>query len=311
MHWRELIDKTPLEAARKIHDDALDILIDLSGHSQNSCLPIMAYKPAPIQITAIGYIATTGLEAIDFFLSDEFCLQPSKSTGEFGEKIIRLPDCHMCFAPNVVQKMPRGSEVPPVVRNGYITFGSFNNFAKVSDQVLALWREILTRVENSRLIIKAKTCSIESGRELVRRRLKDMSIDPSRVELREFSPNWLEQYSDIDIALDTFPYNGGLTTCEALYMGVPVISIAGRTHSDRIAASILHSARRDELIAPNSDEYIQKAAELAGSTERLKYYRSTLRKTLTDSPLMNARRYMSNLETIFVETKNQTGALHK
>ena len=296
VRWRNLIDKTPFDSARKIAADEIDFLIDLSGHSQNSCLPILAYKPALIQMMAIGYVSSTGLNAVDYFLSDKHCL-PSRSD-RFTEKIFRMPDCHLCYAPKVVKKMPDVSKTPPCIERRHITFGSFNNFAKVSDRVLGLWKKILDGVEDSRLINKAKTCSIPSGRAIVTQRLIDVGIDPARVELRPFSPDYLEQYADVDIALDTFPYNGGLTTCEALYMGVPVIALEGETHGDRIAASILHSARSDELIASTEDEYIKKAVELGNDLERLKNYRSTLRSSMKKSPLMDQKLYMKNFEAV-------------
>ena len=289
VRWRNLVDKMPLESARRISNDGIDILIDLSGHSQNSCLPILAFKPAPVQITAIGYVATTGLNAVDYFLTDEFC---SPSTDDFTEKLLLMSDCHMCYSP--LKAMP---DVRSVERD-HIAFGSFNNFAKVSDRVLRLWKALLDGVDGARLIIKAKTCSIASGREIITRRLIDVGIDPERVELRPFSPDYLEQYADVDIALDTFPYNGGLTTCEALYMGVPVIALKGRTHGDRIAASILNSARSSELIASTEDEYINKSIELANSPDRLKHYRATLRPSMEKSPLMDQRLYMKNFEAI-------------
>ena len=289
IRWRDLKDNSPLESARIIAADGIDILIDLSGHSQNSCLPILAYRPARIQISAIGYVATTGLNAVDYFLSDVYCAPP---TVDFTEKILRMPDCHMCYAP--FAQMPNIK----TVERDRIVFGSFNNFSKISDRVLGLWKAILDGVDGARLIIKAKTCSIPSGCEIVRRRLKDVGIDINRVELRPFSADYLEQYNDVDIALDAFPYNGGLTTCEALYMGVPVIALKGRTHGDRIAASLLHSARKDELIAQSEDDYIKKAVDLAGAPDRLKYYRSTLRQALKVSPLMIQSLYMKNFETI-------------
>ena len=289
IRWRNLKDNSPLESARIIAADGIDILIDLSGHSQNSCLPILAYRPARIQITAIGYVATTGLNAVDYFLSDEFSSPP---TVDFNEKLLLMSDCHLCYSP--LKAMP---DVRSVERD-HIAFGSFNNFAKVSDRVLRLWKALLDGVDGARLIIKAKTCSIASGREIITRRLIDVGIDPERVELRPFSPDYLEQYADVDIALDTFPYNGGLTTCEALYMGVPVIALKGRTHGDRIAASILNSARKDELIAQSEDDYVKNAVDLAGAPDRLKHYRSTLRASMERSPLMDQRLYMKNFEAI-------------
>ncbi|MBR1579654.1 MAG: hypothetical protein IJ668_04065 [Selenomonadaceae bacterium] len=287
--WRNLIDKTPLESARSIANDHIDILIDLSGHTQNSCLPILAYKPAPVQITAIGYVGSTGLNAVDFFLSDKLSSPPST---DFTEQLLLMPDCHLCYSP--IKNMPD----VPAVEHQHITFGSFNNFAKISDHVLELWKAILDRVRHARLIIKSKTCSIPSGRAIVEQRLNHVGIDINRVELRPFSPDYLQQYADIDIALDAFPYNGGLTTCEALYMGVPVIALCGHTHADRIAASILNSARLNELIASTEDEYINKAVALANAPDRINHYRTTLRPSIEQSPLMDARLYICNFEAV-------------
>ncbi|MBQ9480383.1 MAG: hypothetical protein IJU71_12640 [Selenomonadaceae bacterium] len=287
--WRNLIDKTPLESARSIANDRIDVLVDLSGHTQNSCLPILAYKPAPVQITAIGYVGSTGLNAVDFFLSDKLSSPPPN---DFTEQLLLMPDCHLCYSP--IKNMPDVT----AVEHQHITFGSFNNFAKISDHVLELWKAILDRVRHARLIIKSKTCSIPSGRAIVEQRLNHVGIDINRVELRPFSPDYLQQYADIDIALDAFPYNGGLTTCEALYMGVPVIALCGHTHADRIAASILNSARLNELIASTEDEYINKAVALANAPDRLKHYRATLRPSITLSPLMDARLYICNFEAV-------------
>ena len=187
----------------------------------------------------------------------------------------------------------------PVLRNHYVTFGSFNNIAKATDETLLLWRGILDQVKGSRLILKGKMCSIPSGRDLLTARLRKLAFDLSRVELRPYSPDYLEQYRDIDIALDTFPYNGGLTTCEALYMGVPVITLRGRTHGSRFGASILKNAGVRELVVENDLNYVRRAVQIGTSPELIGAYHSGLRANLLKSDLMNAKQYMEELETSY------------
>ena len=294
--WRDLSGRNTRTAARIIFEDNIDILVDLSGHSQNNCMQIMAHKPAPIQISGIGYTATTGLNTIDYFLSDKICM--SEDNSSFTEKIIRLENC-LCYAPGVVRDIPPAGIVAPVMKNDFVTFGSFNNFAKVSDEVLQAWRAILEQVEDSVLIIKSKICSIEQGREIVRERLTKMSLPIERIALRPYSPDYLEQYREIDIALDTFPYTGGLTTCEALYMGVPVISLRGKSHGARFTTSILSAADLPELIAKNSMDYVKKIVNLAKHKEFIAGYHKELRGHLLKSDLMNSKKYMRELENCY------------
>ncbi|SFT57994.1 Predicted O-linked N-acetylglucosamine transferase, SPINDLY family [Selenomonas sp. GACV-9] len=298
VHWRELRGRSPRTAARLIAEEKIDILVDLSGHTQGSCLPIMAYRPAPVQVAGIGYMNTTGLSAIDYFLSDEVCLPTGETTASgFTEKILRLPHSHLCYAPGFVREIPAAGMEAPCLRNGYVTFGSFNNFAKVTDETLLLWRGILDQVRDSRLVIKGKICSIPSGQAIVKERLMRLGISLARVELRPYSPDYLEQYRDIDIALDTMPYNGGLTTCEALYMGVPVVSIRGRSHGARFGASILTNAGVKELVVENDINYVRRAVQLGNAPELIGAYHSGLRANLLKSPLMDRKNYMKELET--------------
>jgi len=294
--WRNLTGKEPLDAAQIINADNVDILVDLSGHSQDSCLPILAHKPAPIQICALGYTASTGLAAVDYFLSDDIC---SVNNGAFTEKILRLNPCHLCFAPGLIRQPPDVDTQPPFMRNGHITFGCFNNFAKVTDDLLYLWRAILDAVNNSRLILKGKIFSLDDGISIVRDRLRKLSFPIERVEFRPYSPDYLEQYNDVDIALDTFPYVGGTTTCEALYMGVPVVTLRGKSHGSRLGASILNAADINELVAHNPMDYVSKAIQLARRKELLAAYRANLRPHLKSSALMNSNHYIRQLENIF------------
>ncbi len=299
--WRD-VSKLPVQKiAQMIHDDRIDILVDLAGHSQNNSLSVLARKPAPIQICAIGYTATTGLKAVDYFLSDHICMPEKGEPPDFTEKILRVNGCHLCYAPGLIRDIPEAGVHAPVLKNGYVTYGSFNNFAKVSDSVLYAWRAILEEMENSRLVIKNKLCSIDSGVEILTERLKKMSFPLDRVELRPYSKDYLEQYRDIDIALDTFPYTGGLTTCEALYMGVPVIAVRGKSHGSRFGSSILTAADLTELIAINPMGYIKKAVQVGQRIEFIAGYHAGLREQLLKSRLMDAENYMRDLEKCYRE----------
>ena len=301
--WRDLRGRPPRTAARLIAEDKIDILVDLSGHSQDNALPIMAHRPAPVQVSGIGYTNTTGLRAIDYFLSDEICIPKGDTAAEAGfvERILRLSHSHLCYAPELIRVMPEAGYEPPMRKNGYVTFGSFNNFAKVTDETLLLWRGILESVRDSKLVIKGKIASIDAGINFAKKRFSMLSYDLARVEFRPYSPDYLEQYRDIDIALDTAPYNGGLTTCEALYMGVPVISLRGRTHGSRFGASILTNAGVRELVAENDINYVRRAVQLAETPKLLEAYHMGLRANMKRSPLMNIEGYMEELEMAYQE----------
>ena len=297
--WRDLVGKETVEAAQIIYEDDVDILIDLSGHSQDSCLPILAYKPAPVQICALGYTASTGLDAVDYFLSDKICSPERNSLDTFTEKILRLDTCCFCYSPGLIHKMPAQELRAPILKNGFITFGSFNNFAKVSEDVLYIWRAILDGVAHSRLILKGKIFSLDDGKELVKEKLRKMSFPLDRVEFRPYSPDYLEQCNDIDIALDTFPYTGGTTTCEALYMGVPVITFRGKTHGARLSSSIMAAADINELIAHSPMDYVKKAIQLSRRKELIAAYHVGLREHIKNSALMDGEKYIHELEKIY------------
>ena len=300
VRWKDISRLSARDAARLIERDGIDILVDLAGHTQGSGLPVLARRPAPVQLTAIGYMATTGLRAVDYFLSDIYCSPWDMGARGFSEKVLRMPHSHLCYAP-VLRDMPKSGGEAPFVRNGCITFGSFNNFSKVSDDMLALWRGVLERMKGARLVVKSKICSIAAGRKIVKERLQRFGIPLAQVELRPYSPDYLEQYTDIDIVLDTFPYTGGVTTCEALYMGVPVITKAGGTHGSRFSTSILENAGLSQLVARGDMEYVRKAVELADSPDILRRLHRDLRARTEASPLMDAKGYMKDLEDIYRE----------
>ena len=296
--WRNIQGMPAEEAAARVRADEIDILVDLAGHTQNNCLPVLAYKPAPVQVTGIGYFNTTGLPAIDYMLSDVHVDPIGTTEPAFTEKMIRLPHSHFCYV------LPEGLPPiapPPMERSGFVTFGSFNNFNKVTDEVLRLWKEVLDAVPRSRLLVKSKLFASTEGRELAAKRFTRCGISTERVEMRAFSRGHLAEYGDMDIALDTFPYTGGITTCEALAMGVPVITLRGASHGARFGESLLRNANLAELIADTPAAYVQITATLASAPETLAALRANLRTILAHAPLTDARTYVRDVEAAYAE----------
>lgn len=266
----------------KIRNDAIDILIDLAGHTPGNRLSVFARRAAPIQITYLGYPNGTGLTTMDYRLTDDRA-DPPCNDQYYAERLVRLPTCFLCYqAP---------SEAPPVapvpmLAQGHVTFGSFNNLAKVNSRTLRVWCNILWQLPDAKLILKSKPLGDAHVRERYRRYFRRQDIDPGRVHLTGWTQDvshHLASYGAIDIALDSIPYNGTTTTCEALYMGVPVITLAGDSHAGRVGVSLLGQMELSELVAENEELYIQCACSLARTPVRLKNYRDTLRQRLSDS----------------------------
>lgn len=290
--WVDISNMSHDEAAEAIYKDDIDILFDLSGHTANSCLPILARKPAPIQISGIGYFNTTGLKEIDYFLTDINCDPIGYNDDVFIEKLLRLNNSHFCYvAPDNMPDIVRTDDV----RNR-VVFGSFNNFNKINIEVLSLWKIILDTVPNSDLILKSP--NFDSGyvdNEFYEDCLK-VGINRDQIKIRAASKDYLREYNEIDIALDTFPYPGGGTTCEALYMGVPVITLVGERHGSRFGYSILKNIGLEEGIAFSKEEYVEKAIMLANNKVKLQELHANLRRRMENSPLMNGELYMKNIE---------------
>lgn len=294
--WCDIRGLSAEDAAKRIYEDKIDILVDLAGHTANNNLPIFSRKPAPIQVSGIGYFNTTGLKEMDYFFTDVHCDPIGKNDGCFSEKLVRLPHSHFCYTAKADMPECQGA---PCLKNGFITFGSFNNFSKVTNEILILWKKILERVPNSRLILKSRVFASAFGREIALNRMKEIGLEIERVELRPFSADYLAEYQEIDIALDTYPYPGGATTCEALYMGVPVISLAGERHGARFGYSILKNLGLEECIGFGGDEYVQKAIAFAGDKELLDVLHKNLRTLMRKSSLMNAKQYIEDVETAY------------
>ncbi|EJU28160.1 O-linked N-acetylglucosamine transferase, SPINDLY family protein, partial [Selenomonas sp. CM52] len=316
VHWTNILGLLPEEAARLVAADEIDILCDLSGHTKDNCLAVLARKPAPVQVTGLGYMGPTGLSTIDYLLGDrvldaaeeaedaaaERCrlaVEDGASQGtreERSERPLSLQHSHFCYLPFVA--MPDVAP-PPCLSRGYVTFGCFNNYSKVTDAMLLLWWQLLLDVPDARLLLKSRPFGSEEGRSLAVERFERLGLDASRIELRGFSSDYLAEYADMDIALDTAPYTGGLTTCEALYMGVPVVTLKGGTHGARFGASLLQNAGLPELIAEDAAQYVEIAKLLASSPETLQMLREKQRDMLLASPLMNFRQYVQEVEAAY------------
>ena len=293
-NWRDISELNDAQAAETIRNDEIDILFDLSGHTSGNRLRVAAYRPASVQISGIGYMNSTGLECFDYFLSDKIC---AGDPNYFTEKLICLPHSHICYESSTDLKV---SGVPSLKKN-YVTFGSFNQFGKMTDSILTAWKRILDLVPESRLILKNQTSETPDGKDFVANRLKNLGMDIERVELRGLTiKDYLRKYDDVDIALDTFPYTGGVTTCEALYMGVPVISLYGDRHGTRFGLSMLKNVGLDELAVNSYDEYINRAVGLANDKELLIILRKNLRGMMKKSPLMDSKNYIREIEEAFI-----------
>ncbi|MBI4190855.1 MAG: tetratricopeptide repeat protein [Betaproteobacteria bacterium] len=295
--WRDVLGLDDERLAELIFDDAVDILVDLSGHTAGNRMPVFARKPAPLQLTWFGYPGTTGLESIDYKITDAICDPPGMSDTLYAERLLRLPDVLYCYQPPA--DMPEVVELP-ALRNGYVTFGGMNDAAKLNPQWIALWAGLLAEVPRSRLVL----ASVPAG--ATRDRLCGMfsqhGVDPARIAIHDRMPydKFWELHHDVDVALDTYPCNGGTTTCETVWLGVPVVTFAGsRFGGNRLGTSMLASLGLHELIARTQDDYLAIARGLAADLSRLAALRRDLRTRMRASPLTDRDRFMRNLERAY------------
>jgi FkbM family methyltransferase len=297
-HWRDIYGPDEM-ISDMIQRDRIDILVDLAGHTGNNRLTLFARKPAPVQVTYLGYPNTTGLAAIDYRITDAFADPVGITDKWHSEKLVRLQNCFLCYRPP--EGTPGIADLP-AMKSGYITFGSFNNRAKITQRTIETWSGVLHALPDARLILKAKSLSDPQVKEQLMELFRGQDIDQDRITILGFTASkkdHFELYNTIDIALDTFPYNGTTTTCEALWMGAPVIALKGDIHVSRVGYSILSNIGLAELAADSSGDYIAKAVRLAGDIERLRYLRSSLRDMMKKSPLMDAQGFTLNLENEF------------
>jgi predicted O-linked N-acetylglucosamine transferase (SPINDLY family) len=287
--WLDLGDRDHAQVAEQIRQDEIDILFDLSGHTAGNRLPVFARKPAPIQITWIGYVGTTGLTAMDYLLADRHQVAPGTEC-YYTEKVLRMPDGYVCWCPPA--RAPQVAP-PPYEIQGHITFGSFNNPAKVHDGVLRVWAEILRRVPDSRLMLRYMGLDGPKTQRRIREAFVAAGVDPARIQLFGWSHHtqMLGSYNQVDIGLDSFPYSGGVTTCEALWMGVPVVTCPGETFASRHSLSHLSTVGFTETIARDLDHYVELAVGLATDRQRLGAIRAGLRAQVAASPLVDGPRF--------------------
>ena len=298
--WRNVADLDDHQFLRMIADDGIDVLVDLNGHTSGGRLTVFARRAAPVQVSFIGYPCTTGVTEMDFRLSD-VTADPSGTGRLCTESLYRLPGCFLCFRP------PENSPAvnhPPCESNGFITFGSFNNLAKINLDVIGLWAELLQQIPTSRLVIKNPSLTDRSTRERYRKLFADAGISAKRIDLIGFvadNAGHLATYGKIDIALDTFPYNGTTTTCEALWMGVPVVSMRGDRHAARVGASLLSTVGFPEWVADAPGQYIHIAQSLAQDVTHLTKLRAVLRQQVRNSRLCQEESYTRAVEAAYDE----------
>ncbi len=287
MHKRDM--------AARIYQDEIDILFDLGGHTDGGrTLQIMGYRPAPVQMAGIGYMSTTGMAVTDYFLTDCYCDPPGQNDEDFTEKLIRLPHSHFCYTPpeRILQ-----------CKNVYklhepIWFGSFNNIAKITESMLLCWKEILHRVPGAKLLIKNASNTVWNQQAL-RQKLRKLDFPEDRYVLEGSTADYLDRYLDVDIILDTYPYTGGGSTCDALLRGMPIIARYGKRHGSRFSYSLLANVGLADLAAASEEEYIEKAVALAHNPARIQQIHVELPQRMMASPIMNAREYVQTMETVY------------
>ena len=300
--WREIAHLDDDAVARLIRQDGIDILVDLSGHSARNRLLVFARKPAPIQITWIGYPSTTGLSTIDYRISDAVCIPPGEDALHSTEKILRLPCPFTCYEPSA--EAPQTTHLPHDSHGNPPVFCSFNNLAKLSPRTLTVWARILRALPGSRLLLKSPGAEDPGAQANILKALRHLGVSNNQVQFHGRSLPMREHlalYGECHVALDPFPYNGTTTTCEALLMGVPVVTLLGQSHVSRVGASLLTAIGHKQLIAEDEHDYIDIACNLAKDLPRLAALRSGLRAALLQSPLCKAHIFTHHYESALLK----------
>jgi len=299
--WRGISGRSDDEVAALIYDDAIDILVEITGHTGNNRLKVMALKPAPTIITWIGYPHTTGLSRVDYRIADELT-DPPDAPGLCTETLVYLPECFLCYTPP--DNAPPVTLAPACETYGVPTFGCFNNLAKVSPMTVRIFCKVLQELPESRLFLKSKAFKCPDVQEKYRRIFNAHGIESHRVDLSGLQPqtgSHLQMYSLVDVALDTAPYGGTTTTCECLYMGVPVVTLTGHgIHAQNVGASLLTAVQLGDCIATTEEEYAQKAAAMCRNKKRLAALRAGLRQRMERSVLCDGARHTTRLERLYL-----------
>jgi predicted O-linked N-acetylglucosamine transferase (SPINDLY family) len=292
--WCSCIGLTDEMLAQRIRDDRIDILIDLAGHTAHNRLAMFAWKPAPVQVSWLGYFATTGVAAIDYFLADPWTLPPEQEAF-FTEQVWRLPETRLCFTPPTAKVEVNAL---PALTTGYVTFGCFNNLSKMNDAVVQLWARVLQAVPGSRLFLKYQQLAEASVRQRTCERFAAHGIEAARLIFEDYGPrgDYLAAYNRVDIALDPFPFPGGTTTVEALWMGVPVLTLQGERFLARQGVGLLMNAGLPEWVAADAQDYVARAVAHASDLPALAALRARLRQQVLTSPIYDAPRFAQHFE---------------
>ncbi|MEX3956103.1 tetratricopeptide repeat protein [Trinickia sp. EG282A] len=295
--WRHVAEMDDAALAERIHEDRIDILVDLAGHTGRNRLPMFAWRPAPVQVSWLGYFATTGLAEIDYVLADRHVVPPGEE-GQYVERIWRLPDCYLCFT--LPDDMAPVSPLP-ALKNDYLTLGCFNNHKKLNDGVIAVWSRVLHALPDSRLLLKNHQLSEATIRDETLARFAAQGIGAQRLILEGPSSReeYFAAYHRVDFALDPFPYPGGTTSVEALWMGVPVLGRRGNRFLSHLGEMVLQTVGLPEWIATDDDDYVARAIAFAGELPALAALRSGLRERVVCSPLCDAPRFAVHLAGAF------------
>ena len=296
-HWQRVAGRSDDEVAQQIREDGIDLLIDLSGHTGRNRLGVFSLKPAPVQITWLGYFATTGLNAMDYIIADRYVIPPDEER-TYTEKVVRLPNTYLCFSPPDID-MESGDL--PALATGDVTFASFNNNAKLTEEVVACWSRILRAIPRARLYLKYPPFGDTDIQNRYQGLFADQGVDSERIIFSGASPRkeFLATYREVDIALDPYPYTGGTTTLEALWMGIPVISLCGDRFLSRIGVSILTNIGLTECVVDSEDAYVAQAIALASDLPRLAVLRNSLRSRLLSSRICDGPGFTRDLEAAY------------
>lgn len=296
--WTRIASMGDQDAARVVANDGLDLLLDLSGHTANNRLPLFAWRPAPVQATWLGYFGTTGVEQIDWLVADPVSISPHEDA-RFTERVWRLPHTRLCFT--APADAPAIAALP-ALQEGRITFGNFQALAKLNDAVLGVWSRVLAAVPGSHLRIQNPQLGDAQSQEALLARMAAQGIDAARVTLLGRQPRaaYLAAHSEVDLILDTFPYPGGTTTCEALWMGVPTVTLSGDTMIGRQGHSLLAAAGLADWVARDANEYVDRAVAAARDLPALASLRASMRERIASSPLFDAKAFARDLAEAFI-----------
>jgi predicted O-linked N-acetylglucosamine transferase (SPINDLY family) len=296
--WRDIRGLSHQRVAALIAEDGIEILVDLAGHTTGSRLPVLALKPAPVQVSYLGYPSTTGLSTIGYRLTDIYADPPGLTEAQYVETLIRLPRTLACYAPPL--GAPEVGELPAARpdRAGTIAFASFSSLSKIAPETVDLWARTLQAVPRSRLVIMARGAGGTEFEKRIRAAFAAEGVDPTRIELRPSAAigEYLAYHNEVDIVLDTFPFNGHTTLCHALWMGVPVVSLAGDRFASRLGQSVLSNVGLAKLVAESPERFTQIAVDLAGNLAELAELRRGLRRQMSQSPLMDAQQFAVDFE---------------